>query len=125
MGIKKLSAYLGGLLTGSLMLDGGEAAEGVESSGSTWIRLKSGLQICWGTITIPANSAGATQTLPAPFADTGYRCAGSYTDIEGTPAVFYVVAPLSASVVKALAAHSSGKYDWERGINFIAIGKWK
>lgn len=38
----------GGRLTGSLTLDGGEAAEGVDSSGDTWIRYKSGLQLCWG-----------------------------------------------------------------------------
>ena len=125
MDIKKLSAYWGGRLTGPLTLEGGENAEGIASNGSTWIRYKSGLQICWGMIIIPANSVGATSSLPVAFVDTNYVCAGSYTDIETAPGVFYVVAPQSVSAVKALAAHSSGSYDWERRINFIAIGQWK
>ena len=125
MDIKKLSAYRGGRLTGPLTLEGGESAEGVESSGSTWIRYKSGLQICWDRIIIPANSVGATLSLPVAFVDTKYICAGSYTDIETVPGVLYVVAPQSVSAVKALAALSNGSYDWERRINFIAIGQWK
>lgn len=115
----------GGRLTGPLTLEGGESAEGVESSGSTWIRYKSGLQIYWGYISIPANSAGATRSLSVAFIDTSYVCAGSYTDIDNAPGVFYVVAPQSSSAVKALAAHSSGRYDWNRRINFLAVGRWK
>ena len=115
----------GGRLTGSLTLEGGESAEGVSSSGTTWIRYKSGLQLCWDVIIIPANSAGVMFALPVPFVDANYRCAGSYTDIENTPGVFCIVAPQSASVVKALAAHSTGTYNWNRAINFIAMGRWK
>lgn len=56
----------GGRLTGPLTLEGGESAEGVESSGSTWIRFKSGLQICWikNKFTYPT-----TVTYPQPFKD--------------------------------------------------------
>lgn len=115
----------GGRLTGPLTLEGGESAEGVESRGSTWIRYKSGQQIYWGYISIPANSVGATRSLPVAFIDTNYVCAGSYTDIDNAPGVFYVVAPQSTAAVKALAAHSSGRYDWNRRINFLAFGRWK
>lgn len=115
----------GGRLTGPLTLEGGESAEGVSSSGTTWIRYKSGLQIYWGYISIPANSVGATRSLPVAFIDANYVCVGSYADIDNVPGVFYVVAPQSSSAVKALAAHSSGRYDWNRPINFLAVGRWK
>lgn len=56
----------GGRLTGPLTLEGGESAEGVDSSGSAWIRFKSGLQICWtnNNYTYPT-----TVTYPQPFKD--------------------------------------------------------
>lgn len=63
MGIKKLSAHRGGRLTGSLTLDGGEAAEGVDSSGDTWIRYKSGLQLCWGWTGKYSASNNTTKTI--------------------------------------------------------------
>lgn len=63
MDIKKLSAYRGGRLTGALTLEGGERAEGVDSSGDTWIRYKSGLQLCWGWTGQYSASNNTTKTI--------------------------------------------------------------
>ena len=83
----------------------------VDSIGNNYIRLASGLQICWGE-----KKGSGTVTLPAPYIDNTYHIA--LTDVgedrhsggagKRNVASFYVY-----------AAGSGVYYHW------IAIGKWK
>lgn len=108
--------YLIGLPNGSLTWIGKEI-ERVNTNGSKYIRLESGLQICCGTAS-PASGGGMiTVTFPAAFSNTSYAIttsrmyAAGYGDyVQGiqkkTTSGFQIDATLTSS-------------DW------IAIGKWK
>lgn len=69
------SCSLDGKPDGTLTWDNKEI-ERVSAKGTYGIRFESGIQICWGELSIPAGTAGrevsGTMTFPYPFANTNY-----------------------------------------------------
>lgn len=117
----------GGRLTGSLMLDGGEAAEGVESSGSTWIRYKSGLQICWGWSGAfsARNNSSKTFTFAKSFKTAPHvLCSHS---AGGNNWASYTETTNSTTTTGTIVTWVSYGSDNEAtvGYQWLAIGFWK
>lgn len=122
MDIKKLSAYRGGgHLTGPLTLDGGESAEGVESSGDTWIRYKSGLQMCWGRVRLNGSISSENKkvTFPKPFASNAKVFSGSNAN-NGSSIVMVGWESTTTFTIGSPDPQQSFGYS-----NWLAIGLWK
>ena len=109
---------------GSLTWDNKEI-ERVSAKGTYGIRLESGIQICWGELTIPAGTSGrevsGTMTFPYPFANAKYGlafgndwCASSseYYRAEGRNTANFKF----TAVAVGTNAHKAF---------YVAIGYWK
>lgn len=117
----------GGRLTGSLTLDGGEAAEGVDSSGDTWIRYKSGLQLCWSWTGTYSASNNTSKTISYAKAFTNQPQTYVTMSSGGSGwANFNVTTSTTATAITVTTwvnygADTTGYV----GFNWLAIGFWK
>lgn len=117
----------GGRLTGPLTLEGGESAEGVESSGSTWIRFKSGLQLCWGWTGKYSASNNTTKTISYAKAFI-YQPQTYATMSEGGDgwAMFNWTAHATTTSLNIVTWVNYGPdATGYVGFNWLAIGFWK
>ena len=91
----------------------------VITSGTNYIRFGNGTQICWGEATIA--SAGATVTLPAPFANTDYRIVEGRWWMNDANETYYFADRTTTSFKRyALRASATNS----RVSMYIAIGYW-
>lgn len=107
--IKKLM----GKVDGSLQWDGKEV-ERVDSSGTTWIRFDSGLQICFGKYSIASSDSNKTISFPKPF-NTAPRIAISSSTAYGVRIIFVTSAKFESSTDSSATTP----------VDYIAIGYWK
>lgn len=117
----------GGRLTGPLTLEGGESAEGVESSGSTWIRYNSGLQICWGWSGTYSASNNTSKTIS--YAKAFTNLPQTYVTMSGGGsgwANFNVTTSTTATAITITTWVNYGPDTTGTvGFNWLAIGFWK
>lgn len=115
--------YLEGYPSGNLLWAGKEV-ECVNTLGEYYIRYESGLQICWGSINIPAGQINTTVTLPVPYKDGSYVTHASYIDVNNTSIGATVVVD-SNTVFRVSVTNAEGDYSWERFVIWSTIGRWK
>lgn len=90
------------------------AGNGVESSGTNYIRYKDGTQICWGE-DVDSN----TITFPMPFINNKYSCHVNHTSTSTNIAYGFAQRTTTKAFVTASAASSYNCFC------YVAIGKWK
>lgn len=105
----------------------GKNIERVNASGSNYIRYESGLQICWGTVTVTPSSGGnpfnhsgsATVTFPASFISTPMVFANINENAGYWNAVCQARSTTGATI-------SVGGYNTnQHNAQYFAVGKWK
>ena len=90
------------------------AGNGVESSGTNYIRYKDGTQICWGE-DVDSN----TITFPMPFINDKYSCHVNHTGTSTNIAYGFAQRTTTKAFVTASAASNYNYFC------YVAIGKWK
>lgn len=90
----------------------GVSANAIASSGSNYIRLSDGTQICWGTVQ-------STVTFPIAFATTSY-CVGMSSSYAGSS-----FSKASAPYITKKTATNMEISIANYGDSYIAIGRWK
>jgi hypothetical protein len=104
---------------------GGKEVERVNAIGENYIRYESGLQVCWGRVFIPSGQINATVTLPVPYTNSeSYRANGSYPDVNNT-SIAATIAIEHNTYFKVSVTGLEGNYNWNRAVDWIAIGRWK
>ena len=103
--------------------------ERVNSSGSNYIRYESGLQICWGYVSVNANTATNTTpfayrgtvtiTFPVAFNSTPF---GVSNVDDGSPWWTTTARSITSTTMQVEA---SGNALSTKGVFWLAIGKWK
>ena len=113
--------------TSDLTNDLGFISSEIDSSGTGWVRFKSGLQICYGGVSNINNVAtGRTRfSFSVPF--------NEIPSIVTTPAIeyLYMITVVSESVTNGILSVFDGTDGSLRYttngivVNYVAIGKWK
>lgn len=116
---------LAGLKDNSLTW-GGKAVECVNAIGGNYIRYESGLQICWGTVYIPANSKSVEVLLPLPCKDAGHLPIGIYIAVVNGQGITVCTNTMgAANKFTIMCASQDNIYDWDRGCYWLDVGRWK
>ena len=128
----------GGIMTGAIKWDNnellgnssgsltwaGKVVERINAIGKNYIRFESGLQICFSTLTIPADSEGINWTFPAPFkSNIDMLLTANYISSKATSIASFTDRNKTKVTVNCL--HKDGYYDFARSVACIAIGWWK
>ena len=96
----------------------GKEVEVIESIGTSYVRYKNGLQICFGALKF-TNGWSTYFTLPVPFKDTNYAVTAM-----GTNRALLGTEPVETSRFKAAASNPSGA-DLAFNGNYLAVGFWR
>lgn len=113
-----------GTPSGSLTWVGKEVERVNVTDKSSYIRFESGLQICFSTLDIPANSKGINWTFPAPFKSNGDMLLTA-TYISPNPTCIATFTGRNTTKVTVNCLKVDGAYDFARSVACIAIGWWK
>lgn len=113
-----------GTPSGSLTWVGKEVERVNVTDKSSYIRFESGLQICFSTLIIPANSKGINWTFSAPFKSGGdMLLTATYISPNATCITTFTGRNTTKVTVNCLKV--DGYYDFARSVACIAIGWWK
>ena len=105
--------------------NGNVSISDVEEIGDGYIRLKSGLQICWGSTpgklnSTPVDFDSIEVNLSKAFKNTGYKVVCTDT---GSACFVFGVNVLDTTRFTVYAQHWKGVFSW--AAYYIAIGMWK
>ena len=113
-------------VNGALADDNGDVSiSDVEEIGDGYIRLKSGLQICWGSTpgklnSTPVDFDSVEVNLSKAFKNTGYKVVCTDT---GSACLVFGVNVSDTTRFTVYAQHWKGLTNW--AAYYIAIGMWK
>lgn len=101
----------------------GKNIERVNANGSDYIRFESGLQICWGSISVNGGTAisSATCTFPVSFGNTSYTVMFSNQWSTSASEYMRVETRQTTHFTYSIVAPSSNGHAWF----WLAIGYWK
>ena len=107
---------------------GGNTVDVIVSSGSGYIRYSSGLQICYGRITVNCSSGGDTGAVwnfPLPFSEAPSIVCNDTGSVNGVVWIARASSPSTTSC-RILLRESAPNGPWRDGtVPTIAIGRWK
>ena len=113
------NSTLKGMPNGSLTWRGSQIERIVKSS-SNYVRYEH-IQICWGTVTIPANLRRYEVTLPVAFVNTSYSM--NCTSQTDGVAISSWGRTTTGFTINALGS-SDGAYNYEKIVSFMCVGWW-
>jgi len=116
--------------TETLLNSKGFITSEIDSSGTGWVRFKSGLQICWGNMNFGSIEAGGVRdwelTFPKSFVNSNYIavCGNSSTGANWMNNCFITYNRKTTSVQVAITNTASASTA-NTLASLITIGKWK
>lgn len=103
----------------------------IDSSGTDWVRFKSGLQICWGNMNFGSIEAGGTRdwvlTFPKSFVNSNYIavCGNSSTGSNWMNNCFITYNRKTTAVNVAITNNTASASSANALTSLVTIGKWK